>query len=437
MAFVVTNLATGANTSGATLSLTTLVDVPAGAAIVVGISDRASSLTSQAVSDSAGNTYVRQTSQIQGGNLAGSVYVAKNVSFLAAGSTITVTKGASDNVGASAILVTGVDTATCVDAATPTSTGVNGNASVQSGTPTNANCLFIGFVFAPGNTGTFNQDSTHAAYSTPPNEATSGTAGTSRRVNGGSFTDSGTNRYTYGPTYSTTPVAAVASIIALIPGTGGTGGGTTYTLTANYGSFSLTGESANLNSARKLTASYGSFSLSGQAATLKSARKLTADYGSFSLAGQSATLKSARKLVADYGSFSLSGQSAGLSSARRLIAAVGTFALSGQDALTKVARLLQAAFGQFTLSGQDASLTKHTAGTTDYTLLAGYGVFTLTGEAANLNYVQHIDVGSAQNVGHQVLSPRRQRITILSPSRPRTHTLSPRRPRNTTLTGRG
>lgn len=82
-----------------------------------------------------------------------------------------------------------------------------------------------------------------------------------------------------------------------------------------------------------LTAEAGSFTLSGQVATFGLTRKLTANAGSFTLSGQNALLKrSYADLVAQAGSFTLSGQDATFGLTRRLVAETGAFTLTGQNA---------------------------------------------------------------------------------------------------------
>lgn len=110
-----------------------------------------------------------------------------------------------------------------------------------------------------------------------------------------------------------------------------------------------------------LTADAGSFTLSGQDATLSKSRILTADAGAFTLTGQDATLARNRFLTADAGSFTLTGQDATLTYAAAgsytLVADAGSFTLSGQDATLLKTRILTADAGSFTLSGQSATLT--------------------------------------------------------------------------------
>lgn len=87
---------------------------------------------------------------------------------------------------------------------------------------------------------------------------------------------------------------------------------TGYTLTAEAGSYSKTGQGAGLKAARKLAAEGGSYALTGQAVDLKLARKIVAGQGSYSLAGQDAVLRAIRKMAAEGGSYVFTGMDANL-----------------------------------------------------------------------------------------------------------------------------
>ncbi len=223
MAFSVTNIGTGSSVSGANFNIAVPAGgVPAGATIVVFVSDRNGSIGSQAVADSKGNTYTRITSVIAGTSTLCSVYYAYNVSALSSGDTITITKAATDRAAASALYVTGIASGDPLDsAATNTATVSNGQPSVASNTPGTANDLFLGAVSTPGASGTFTQDSTHGAWSTPPDGVSSGSGSSDRQIAGGHLTGSGTSTQTYAPTFSSTPTFASSIIIALKPSAGG------------------------------------------------------------------------------------------------------------------------------------------------------------------------------------------------------------------------
>lgn len=116
------------------------------------------------------------------------------------------------------------------------------------------------------------------------------------------------------------------------------GGGPTYTLTAATGTFTLTGQAANLVVSRKLTTATGSFTLTGQSANLKVSRKLTAATGTFSLTGISANLVytpvsgATYTLTAQTGVFNLTGQAAAFKVSRKLTAGTGVFYFVGNAA---------------------------------------------------------------------------------------------------------
>lgn len=119
--------------------------------------------------------------------------------------------------------------------------------------------------------------------------------------------------------------------------TPGSSGGPTYTLTAQTGTFSLTGNNATLRVARKITCNTGTFTLTGVNTTLKVGRKLTCTTGNFTLTGNSANLVytptggPTYTLIAQSGSFSLTGNNANLLVSRKLIASTGVFVLTGNN----------------------------------------------------------------------------------------------------------
>lgn len=189
--------------------------------------------------------------------------------------------------------------------------------------------------------------------------------------------------------------------------------GYTYTLTADSGSFALTGQTVSLAFNRVLAADTQSYALTGQAVGLAFNRTLSAASGSFSLDGQDAGLAFNRVLSAASGSYALAGQDATLTytpiggPTYTLVAASGAFALAGQDTGLAFNRVLAAdtqgyslagqaaglAFNRvlvadttsFALTGQDATLTYTTNGYT-YTIAAESGSFALAGQDAVLSW---------------------------------------------------
>lgn len=158
----------------------------------------------------------------------------------------------------------------------------------------------------------------------------------------------------------------------------------TYANLFNVGGEVSTG--AQQESDPSLTAEAGSFILTGQDAGLVVARRLTAETGSFILTGQDAALVVGHRLTAETGSFVLTGQDAGLLHAYILSAGTGEYILSGQDANLTELGALAAETGSYILTGQDAGL-RH-----DYRLVCEVGSFVLTGQDATLTYGRIWDV---------------------------------------------
>lgn len=181
-------------------------------------------------------------------------------------------------------------------------------------------------------------------------------------------------------------------------------GGAAAVLTAETGTFALTGNATGLRAGRKLTAQTGSFTLTGNAAALKFGHKLTAEVGSFTLTGNAAGLARGVSLAAAAGTFTLTGVAAGLKLDRRITANVGTFTLTGNVAglLTGGDKEIAAELGEFALTGNAANLLatrRLTAAAGSFALTgndillprsrvmaAGTGAFALTGNAAGLTY---------------------------------------------------
>jgi len=149
---------------------------------------------------------------------------------------------------------------------------------------------------------------------------------------------------------------------------GPSSGPASYTLTANAGAYTLSGQTADLTRSKLLTANAGAYTLSGQTADLtwaaSSAYTLTANPGAYTLSGQTADLTWASP------------------GAYVLTANAGAYTVSGQTASLLKGNLLTANAGAYTFAGQTADLTKSAAAA--YTLTANPGAYTLAGQGAVL-----------------------------------------------------
>lgn len=135
---------------------------------------------------------------------------------------------------------------------------------------------------------------------------------------------------------------------------------TGYTLTADSGTYSLTGQSANTLYARIMAAGQGTYALTGVDALLVRAGsyQFAADPGSYTLVGSNALVDIA--MNAEAGTYALTGQDATLTytvlSNRTLTADAGTYALTGQNAGMLYGRILTAEMGLYALTGRQAGL---------------------------------------------------------------------------------
>ena len=103
-------------------------------------------------------------------------------------------------------------------------------------------------------------------------------------------------------------------------------------LTAAQGSYTTTGQAANLIHNFPLSAANGSYSTSGQAANFLITHILSAGQGSYSTTGQASGLLVGRRVTADFGSYSYNGQPAQFVKGSVLPAGFGSYSYSGFDA---------------------------------------------------------------------------------------------------------
>lgn len=150
------------------------------------------------------------------------------------------------------------------------------------------------------------------------------------------------------------------------------------TLTADPGSYSLTGTAASLEQGYSLSAESGTFTLSGTSANLLEGSKITADPGSYSLSGQAASLLQGYEVSADAGSYSQSGANADLIAGLKLPAEAGAYIVTGQIAGLEQGYEVSAESGVYSLSGTDAAFVIGT------TITADPGSYSLAGTAAGL-----------------------------------------------------
>jgi hypothetical protein len=187
-----TNTGTGVNTVAITVGAG---GVPAGSLIVVGCADSSSATTLMACTDTAGNTYQRNSQLLNGNTALGyeTSYFAWNTAALVNGNTITVTLGQTGkNAAVSAFYCTGALTsATPLEFNTVPNAGSSTTPTVgPSNVPAANGNLFVYFVGTDGTSAdTFTQDSINAAWTNFPVRAGIAGAG-GPTIAGGAFIQS-------------------------------------------------------------------------------------------------------------------------------------------------------------------------------------------------------------------------------------------------------
>lgn len=165
-------------------------------------------------------------------------------------------------------------------------------------------------------------------------------------------------------------------------------------LSADPGSYNLTGGTADLVRARNLDAASGSYSLTGVAADLVKTAPLALDAasGSYLLTGSAATLVRARHLDAASGSYVLTGSPADLAKTIILVldAASGAYSLVGNVAALARSSFLSANSGVYNLTGVATALFR------SIPLVTDAGSYSVSGQNASLTQARQIsaDPGS-------------------------------------------
>lgn len=137
--------------------------------------------------------------------------------------------------------------------------------------------------------------------------------------------------------------------------------GSTASLSADPGSYAITGSAATFRRATKVAAEYGIYAITGAATTLEAGLKLVIDAGSYAITGAAATLLRGKTVAADAGTYTITGAAAALKSARTLVASFGSYVISGAAASlfrTKPSTIIVFAGGTNITDGVDLATLK-------------------------------------------------------------------------------
>lgn len=179
-------------------------------------------------------------------------------------------------------------------------------------------------------------------------------------------------------------------------------GVTLYTLTADPGTYDITGSAAGLKSGRVVGATAGSYAITGTNQTLHLNRSLPAGVGtgSYVITGSAATLNEGHKLQAAAGSYVITGANAGIGTGYRVGAGSGTYTITGFAAALKATHTFSASSGTYLISGAAAALRlTHNVG-------AGAGAYVINGSVVNFiktgGYRLVVDAGTYTIIGSTI-----------------------------------
>lgn len=153
-----------------------------------------------------------------------------------------------------------------------------------------------------------------------------------------------------------------------------------FSLTANPGSLTLSGQAALLLRKSTVAALPTNFSLTGASAGLLGKRLVSATAGFFALEGQATVTARKTFISAASGDYTVTGYAASLLSKRTLLANSGGIVLAGQSAAVLHNRILLAVSGTVLVSGSSATLVASGI----FALSANSGSVLLSGSAAAL-----------------------------------------------------
>lgn len=106
-----------------------------------------------------------------------------------------------------------------------------------------------------------------------------------------------------------------------------------YLVTADNGTYAVTGQAADLSKTKVIFADNGAYALAGQTASLLKTRILTADNGAYAVTGQPASLLRSKVVTANNGVYTTTGIGATIQKTRLVYADPGFYAVTGEQAV--------------------------------------------------------------------------------------------------------
>lgn len=135
-------------------------------------------------------------------------------------------------------------------------------------------------------------------------------------------------------------------------------GTTSFTISADTGEITLTGQDAVTRKAFVSAAESGAIALDGQDANISKGYNVISNPGSLTIDGQDAITRKAFVSLSDPGALTIDGQDAITRKGYNVISNAGSLLIDGQDASTRKGYNVVAEATTITIAGQDAGITK-------------------------------------------------------------------------------
>jgi hypothetical protein len=362
-----------ANTSGANTTTTTSFTSTAGSTIWVGVSD-ASGQGSLTISDNKGNTYTQiGTTRTSASGAQIRRYYCANIAG-GAGHTVTATWGSNSDATVHVLELAGVATASLDSAASAQTDDSNPPWTVTSGTLAQADSIAIAMTGTAFN-GTWSESSGFTVQ-----------------------TQEGDNNLYWTGCAASRVVAATTALTPSFTISGGgsdcavaidvfkaSAGGTSYDLTVDPASYSLTAAAETVTATRALTISPASYALTAANVNLAVGRAVNFAPAIYTLTAAAETLTATRALSIDPASYSLTNSAVTLSVGRVVSVDPVAYTLTTSAEMLTVARQLNIAPAAYALTAADVTLDYASANPVlsvdpvSYTLSASDVTFEFTG----------------------------------------------------------
>lgn len=138
------------------------------------------------------------------------------------------------------------------------------------------------------------------------------------------------------------------------------GAPTGYTFSVDNGTYTVTGTAASFSRIYKMAAVNASYSVTGTAAEFYKGQTLVSASGSYSVTGATASFLYNRLLEAGSDSYTVLGTNAGFLRGQTVVAASGSYSVTGTDAtFQKGQRRVDADSGSYSISGKAAAVFNH------------------------------------------------------------------------------